>query len=132
MINKSLVLNAISVILIIMKNRLINEMPMNPQSYSHGYDFYRHCLRFRETLGEMIDFLLIDDGTLDPDLHLLLDRFVADLNFIRDQVQDLSIQADYSPESNNLIFFDLYIKRMLKGLYTTLCPIGACDRCKHF
>ena len=36
---KALGLNAISVVLIISKNRLIEELPSNPQSYQHGYSY---------------------------------------------------------------------------------------------
>ena len=132
MVKKALVLNAISVMLIILKNRLIEEMPSNPQSYQHGYDFYRHCLKFRQLLSTVMSFLSLENMIMHPDVHLLVNRFVEDLSSISDDVTDLSVEADYSPESQKLIFFDLYLKRRLRHLFTTLCPVGKCNKCGHW
>ena len=129
MVQKALVLSALSVVLILFKNRLKKEAPTNPQTYRHNWNFYRHCEKFVASIDQIVTFLDLRGLLMLPDVHLLTDRFVKDLICIREDVLATSQDDNLDVKGDFGVFFDMFLQSKLEKLYTTICdvPCSHCD-----
>ena len=126
---KQLVLNTLSVLLIIFKDKLLKMCPESPQFYPHIWNYYRACQRYTKEIQRMIAFLDLSQTQMHDDIHLLAGHFSEQLTALKEHVYLSAGNADPDLTSYHMIFFKLDLERRIKRLPTTLCDNNVCEQC---
>ena len=127
--NNELILAALAVSLILIRNRLANAVPGRPSNYAHIWDFYRRCdLLFLE-IERIIAFLDTSQCLVDDDVHVIVERFINDLRTIQGFIRDCTFSLVPSSNNSHLDNFETDLRSRIEGLYTTLCNPHTCDGC---
>ena len=124
-----LILAALNVTLIIIRNGLLNSLPMRPVDYPHVWDFYRRNDLLASYIRNIIDFLDTSNCAMDEDVHVTVERFSNDLRTIQNFIQDCNELLDANGNNSHLNNYVTELRIMIEGLYTTLCSIHTCTTC---
>ena len=124
--SNELVLAALAVTLIIIRNGLLSLIPMRPADYHHVWDFCRQNNILRQQIENIINFLNTSQCTLDDDVHVIVERFTNDLRIIQDFMLDCNLLINRNGDNLHLNNYSNELRIMIEGLYTTLCNVHTC------
>ena len=127
--SNELLLAALSVTLIIIRNGLLNVIPTRPADYPHVWDFYRRNNVLVDNIGNIIDFLNMSHCSIDEDVHVIVERFSNDLRTIQDFILNCNMLLNANGDNNHLNNYGSELRIMIEGLYTTLCSVHTCATC---
>ena len=127
--DRQLMLISVSALLIYIKNGLLANLPRSPYEHSNPWDFYRECCRFIDILNRVTTFIDLENVSLFPDLVQVIERFIADVNFIRRFVSECSLLPETRTFYDDIPSFRHTVRRLIEDLFTTLCDKVHCKSC---